>query len=452
SSAWPILNKSKPKPPKQDPPPPAADKKEGESTKEGEAAKAEAEIAAGLHRGPLHGVPFAVKDLCRTHDAPTAAGMKLHEGYMAGYDSTVVARLRQAGAVILGKLAMTEGAFANHHPDMPTPVNPFAPNLWAGASSSGSGSATAAGLCFGSLGSDTGGSIRFPSHANGLTGLKATWGRVSRHGVFALADSLDHVGPMARTAADCAAILAAIAGPDGYDPTALAAPVDDYLAACGAPISGLRIGLDPAVVATLDPQIAAAIEAAAAAFESLGARIAPMTMPDAGGLMDAWSAICGIECLIAHRETWPARRDEYGPGLVAVLEGAQDIPAMAVGDAMQRRLAYCGAWETAVQDIDMVLMPILAKPTPDRVAWEAFKNGDEGGLTIEELLTHTAPADMTGHPALTLPAGVDDRGGPIGVQLIGAKLAEAQLFSVGHAFQTVTDWHIRRPDLSALPA
>ncbi|MEM1316104.1 MAG: amidase, partial [Pseudomonadota bacterium] len=178
------------------------------------AAQAEAEIAAGLDRGPLHGVPIAVKDLCRTHDAPTAAGMTLYKDYRSEDDCTVVARLRRAGAIILGKLAMTEGAFSNHHPQMPTPLNPFAPGHWSGASSSGSGAAVAAGLCFGTLGSDTGGSIRFPCHANGLTGLKPTWGRVSRAGVFALADSLDHVGPMARTAQDCAAILAAIAGPD----------------------------------------------------------------------------------------------------------------------------------------------------------------------------------------------------------------------------------------------
>jgi len=298
---------------------------------------------------------------------------------------------------------------------------------------------------------DSGGSIRFPSHACGLTGLKPTWGRVSRHGVFALADSLDHVGPMARTAADCAAILAAIAGPDRRDPTAIADPVDDYLAACGAPVSGLRIGLDAAMLETLAPEVAAAVKAAAEAFEALGARILPMTLPDQDGLMDAWSAICGIECLIAHRETWPARKADYGPGLAAVLEGAQEIPAMAVGDAIQRRLAYSGAWETAVQDVDMVLLPILAKPTPSRELWEKFKAGDESELSLAELLNFTAPADMTGHPALILPAGVDDRGGPIGVQLIGRKAGEADLFSAGHAFQTITDWHVRRPDLSLLP-
>ncbi|MEM6439347.1 MAG: amidase [Pseudomonadota bacterium] len=267
-----------------------------------EAAKAEAEILSGFIRGPLHGVPIALKDLCRTHDAPTAAGMTLYKDYMADADCTVTARLRQAGAIVLGKLAMTEGAFSNHHPQMPTPLNPFSPGHWSGASSSGSGAAVAAGLCFGTLGSDTGGSIRFPSHANGITGLKPTWGRVSRAGVFALADSLDHVGPMARTAEDCAAILAAIAGPDPLDPTTLLSPPEDYVALCGAPISGLKVGLDPAMVEELDPVVAQAVTDAAAALESLGARIIPFSMPDQTGLTEAWMALCGVETKIIRSE------------------------------------------------------------------------------------------------------------------------------------------------------
>ncbi len=194
------------------------------------AREAEAELNRGLRRGPLHGVPIAVKDLCCTDYAPTAAGMFIHKDFVPPHTSTVVERLERGGAIILGKLSMTEGAFATHHPNMPTPVNPWHAEVWTGASSSGSGAATAAGLCYGSLGSDTGGSIRFPSSACGLTGLKPTWGRVSRYGVFALSESLDHIGPMTRNAADCAAMLAAIAGADRRDPTALLAPVPDYVA------------------------------------------------------------------------------------------------------------------------------------------------------------------------------------------------------------------------------
>ena len=165
------------------------------------ARQAEDELSRGFWRGPLHGVPIAVKDLCYTDFAPTAAGMFIHKNFTPPYTSTVVERLERAGAILLGKLSMTEGAFATHHPSMPTPVNPWHADVWTGVSSSGSGAATAAGLCYGSLGSDTGGSIRFPSSGCGLTGLKPTWGRVSRYGVCPLSESLDNIGPMTRTLA-----------------------------------------------------------------------------------------------------------------------------------------------------------------------------------------------------------------------------------------------------------
>src|SRR6516162_1669977 len=207
------------------------------------ARQAEDELDRGLWRGPLHGVPIAVKDLCYTDYAPTAAGMFIHKDFIPPYTCSVVERLERAGAILLGKLTMTEGAFATHHPNMRTPVNPWHAEVWTGASSSGSGAATGAGLCYGSLGSDTGGSIRFPSSACGLTGLKPTWGRVSRYGVCPLSESLDHIGPMTRTTADCAAMLAAIAGADPRDPTALLAPVPDYVAGLAGGVRGLRVGI-----------------------------------------------------------------------------------------------------------------------------------------------------------------------------------------------------------------
>jgi amidase len=206
------------------------------------ARAAETEIMRGETRGPLHGVPIAVKDLCWTQGVPTAAGMTIYKDYRPTEDATVVRKLYAAGAIILGKLQLTEGAYADHHPQILPPVNPWNAAHWPGASSSGSGVATAAGLCYGSLGSDTGGSIRFPSAANGVTGLKPTWGRVSRHGVFELAATLDHIGPMARSAADCGAILGVIAGSDPNDPTAVLDPVPNYLAGMTRGLHGLRIG------------------------------------------------------------------------------------------------------------------------------------------------------------------------------------------------------------------
>src|SRR5260370_11748702 len=209
-----------------------------------QAHAAEKEIAAGKVRGPLHGVPIAVKDLCWTQDAPTAAGTTIYRDYRPSEDGTVLPTLKEAGAVILGKLQLTEGAYADHHPEIDPPRNPWDAALWSAASSSGSGVATAAGLCYGSLGSDTGGSIRFPSAANGVTGLKPTWGRVSRYGVFQLAATLDHIGPMARSAVDCGAILGAIAGADPKDPTAVPVDVPDYISNLSGDLRGVKVGVD----------------------------------------------------------------------------------------------------------------------------------------------------------------------------------------------------------------
>jgi amidase len=411
------------------------------------ARAADAERARGLRRGPLHGVPVAVKDLCRTTWAPTSAGMYIHRDLASERDATVVTRLEQAGAIILGKLTMTEGAFAHHHPKLKTPVNPWGADFWAGASSSGSGTSVAAGQAYGTLGSDTGGSIRFPSAACGVTGMKPTWGRVSRAGVFALADSLDHVGPMARTAADCAAMLGALAGADPRDPTTLDAPVPDFLAACGSSIRGLKIGFDEGLVMGLAaPDVAAAVAATLEAFKALGARIVPVSLPSDTGMFEAWSAICTAECAVAHLETYPAQAEHYGP-LRDVIEAGRAVTGLELAAAMQHRLIYVGALEAAMQDVDMVLLPVVAGGTPTLGEFMALT---EGG--IDKLLKFTAPADMAGLPALTFPAGFDGKGAPIGLQLMGPKLSEAALFAAGHAYQTVTDWHTRRPDLAPFTA
>lgn len=406
------------------------------------------ERAAGLNRGPLHGIPLAVKDLCETDFAPTSGGMALHRAAATGRNATVVDRLQQAGAVILGKLAMTEGAYSGHHPDMPVPKNPWNEQFWAGSSSSGSGVAVAAGLAYGTLGSDTGGSIRFPSNANGITGLKPTWGRVSRHGVMALADSLDHVGPMARSAADCAAMLTVLAGADPLDPTTLTAPVPDYLAGLATPIRGLRIGVDRAnVLDIVSSETAQMLADALAVLGALGAEIVPVTLPFPDDAVAQWTALCGIEVALAHKATYPARRDEYGPYLDGIIAHGHTLSAIELGEAMQWRLVYNGAMARAMAGVDMVILPVQTAPLPllDN-ALGAPSASDEADLG--DLLKFTAPADFTGYPALTLPGGFDRRGAPMGFQLMGPALSEPALLRAGHAFQSVTDWHLRRPDLS----
>lgn len=411
---------------------------------------ATAERARGLNRGPLHGIPVAVKDLCETDFAPTSGGMAIHRDTRTGRNATVVRRLERAGAIILGKLSMTEGAYSGHHPAMPVPQNPWGAQFWAGSSSSGSGVAVAAGLTYGALGSDTGGSIRFPSNANGITGLKPTWGRVSRHGVMALADSLDHVGPMARSAADCAAMLSVLAGADPSDPTALTAGVPDYLAALGAPIRGLRIGLDRAnVLDSVSAETAVMLSAAIEVLESLGAEIVPITLPFPADAVAQWTALCGIEVALAHRDTYPARKEEYGPYLDGIIAHGHALTGAEVGAALQWRLVYNGAMARAMAAVDMVILPVQGAPLPDLDnVLGAPSASDEADLG--DLLKFTAPADFTGYPSLTLPGGFDRRGAPMAFQLMGPTLSEPALLRAGHAFQSLTDWHLCRPDLSGL--
>ena len=239
-----------------------------------------------------------------------------------------------AGAVLLGKLNLTEGAMGGYNPEFPVPRNPWDPGRWAGASSSGSGVATAAGLCFGSLGSDTGGSIRFPAACNGTVGLKPTWGRVSRYGVLALAESLDHVGPLTRSSADAGIMLQAIAGPDRNDPTALPAPVPEMPAPLdrrGERIEGVRIGFDERyAVRDVEAQVAAAVVAAVEVLAGLGAEIVEVRLPDVDEIDEyvaAWSALCAAEAVAAHRATYPSRRDEYG----AFFRGWLDLGARVTG-------------------------------------------------------------------------------------------------------------------------
>src|SRR6201996_5697637 len=254
-----------------------------------EAATAEKEIAAGKVRGPLHGVPIAVKDLCWVKGAPAAHGMTIHRDFRPTEDATVVTRLKDAGAIILGKLQQTEGAYADHHPKIDPPKNPWNADLWSGASSSGSGVATAAGLCYGSLGTDTGGSIRFPSAANGITGLKPTWGRVSRYGAFDLAATLDHIGPMARSAVDCGAMLGVIAGQDSKDTTSVPLPVPDYLAGQSGDLRGLTIGIDRRWTSEgTDEAAAKVLSEGLRVAADLGAKIQDIAFPDPTTVIEDW--------------------------------------------------------------------------------------------------------------------------------------------------------------------
>ncbi len=407
-----------------------------------QAKAADAEIGAGRVRGPLHGVPIAVKDLCYTKGIPTGAGMAIHRDFRPNHDATVVVKLAEAGAVSLGKLQLTEGAFGAHHPEIVRPVNPWRADAWTGVSSSGSGVATAAGLCFGSLGSDTGGSIRFPSTANGITGLKPTWGRVSRYAVFELAGSMDHIGPMTRSAIDAAAMLGAIAGADANDPTASPEPVPDYLAGIDGGVRGLRIGIDRTLMSVADADVLGVAEEAARVLGGLGARIVPVSVPSVDWIVAEWATLCAVEAAVAHEATFPSRAGRYGPVLRGLLERGRSVDGLTISKIWTERQNFTGALAHLMRDIDLLLVPAMNRAAQ---TWAAMEASGREPKEIAARLRFTAPFDMSGSPTITLPGGFTASGMPIGFQLVGRHFDEALVLRAGHAFQGATDWHTRRP-------
>lgn len=408
----------------------------------GDARSAEAEIARGAWRGPLHGVPIALKDLVDTAGIATEAGMKALAGRVPDADATVARRLREAGAVLLGKLAMTEGAGVEHHPEVEPPRNPWGASHWTGVSSSGSGVAVAAGLCLGALGSDTGGSIRFPSAACGVTGLKPTWGRVSRHGIFPLAPSLDHVGPMARSVADLALLFDAVAGPDPLDPTALRVAAEDHSGALDRGVQGVAIGVDRDwCLAGADAEIAAAFDAALDMLSSAGARLRDVRMPDTSALAAGWVPACAVEAALAHEALARERGADYGPALGALVHIGGSLPAVEYARIGEARRTVSARLQAVFDDVALLATPAMPVRVP------TLAEAAAGTVDPAQMLRFTALWNFAGNPTLSLPCGFDGGGLPIGFQLVGPALGEASLIAAGAAFQRVSDWHRRRPSL-----
>jgi len=410
-----------------------------------EAKKAEAEIAKGDIKGPLHGVPIAVKDNCFTKGVVTTNGMAIRRDVKPDHDATVVVKLREAGAILLGKIHHTEGAFAEHHPTLPTPINPWSAKVWAGASSSGSGVATAAGLSFACLGTDTGGSIRFPCDTNGVSGLKPTYGRVSRYGVFENSPTLDHVGPMARSVGDLAAMLGALAGRDENDPTTEFHPVPNYLSIMTKGAQGLRIGFDRSYSTTgVDPIVVSRLEAALAVMRDQGAEIIQVSMPNPDQTIKDWLPYSAVEMGVAHEATYPSRKGEYGPVLSGFIEIGMQQSAADYHKILKRRNDFRGQLNAMFRDIDLLAIPTetIAAPT---VAKMATLGEDPDDLL--RLIRFTCPFNMTGHPAIILPVGFTDDGNPLTFQFIGRPFEEEVLFRAGYSYQANTQWHRQHPTI-----
>ncbi len=411
------------------------------------AQRAERDIASGNYRGALHGIPIAVKDLAYTRHVATTGGHSFMSNFVPDYDATVVTRLANAGAVLLGKLNLTEGALLGYHRDFNIPVNPWRADYWPGLSSSGSGVATAAGLCYASLGTDTGGSIRFPALANGIVGLKPTYGRVSRYGILPLAPSLDHVGPMTRRVADAALMLEAIAGYDANDPTSLQAPVANMGDELQKDITGLRIGFDRLYAThNMNAELSTAIHAALVQLERLGARIVEVEMPDfPDAMVEAWFALCAYEAHAAHRANYPSKAEHYGEYLREFLAMGAAVTDQQYAAASRLRTEFNHRLRGVLAGVDAIATPAGGAP------FSASREVPYGGMSAADAMMasirprFTFPADLAGTPALALPCGVSAEGMPLTIQFMGKHLSEPLLCRIGHAYEQATEWHTRHP-------
>jgi amidase len=415
-----------------------------------DARTAERDIRAGKYRSPLHGVPIGIKDLCYTKGVRTMGGTPVRKDFIPDFDATVVSKLRNAGAIVLGKLNLSEGAAAGYNPAFDVPLNPWNPDRWPGMSSSGSGVAVAAGLCFAAIGTDTGGSIRNPSSANGVVGLKPTYGRVSRYGVWAMAESLDHVGPMARRVGDAALMFDVIAGRDTKDPTSLPDPAQRVFPQIREGVRDMRIGIDrDYALKGIDAGQAAAIESALQVLRDRGSQIVPIKMPDVSHVVDIWQPICAYEMAKAHATTFPARANEYGPYLREFLQYGLRVTADQLETAHR-------AQKTLTKELDALLNSVdaMASPAGGDPAWPITHAIQVGPLpayhaawsaAAPRSAEFTMPMDLVGIPAICLPCGFSPDGLPYSIQFSGRRLAEAALFRIAHAYETETEWHKRHP-------
>jgi amidase len=405
-----------------------------------QARAAEAEILAGGYRGPLHGVPVAVKDVFATGGVPTQGGLRFRSGHVPDHDAVAVGQLRHAGAILVGKLQTAEGAMDGYHRDIAIPRNPWGADRWPGVSSSGPGVAVAAGMCFAALATDTGGSIRIPSAANGIVGLKPTHGVVSVEGVLPLAASFDHVGPMARSVGDAAILLQALAG--------LEAPPRG--------ITGVRIGVDERLCHDgVQPCVTRAVGEAMRVLEKRGASIVPASLPAPDAVSRIWYTIVAAEAARAHRETFPSRGSDYGEGFRALLERGRLVSATAYEEAQRQRAEWTARAAQCFGAFDVLATPALPGEAfvydpEDAYCGAQPAAGHIDGIPRAYLVAMNRlmlPFNLNGYPTLALPCGASPAGLPLGLQLVGRPLSEPLLIACGLAFEQDTAWHLRRPPI-----
>jgi aspartyl-tRNA(Asn)/glutamyl-tRNA(Gln) amidotransferase subunit A len=410
---------------------------------------ADASLAKGHNRGVLHGVPLAHKDMYYDAGKVVTCGSKIRRDWVATTTATSLQRLKDAGTVRLGSLQMVEFAYGptGHNPHYGAVHNPWNVHHIAGGSSSGSGSAVAARLTFAALGSDTGGSIRMPAHFCGVTGLKTTVGRISRAGAMPLSQSLDTVGPLARTVEDCALLLGLMAGADPNDPTAVGGDVPDYMAATGGSLKGLTIGVPAAFyVDDLDADTARILDETVATLKREGAQIVSVELPEQRQLTAACQFVLAVEAAAFHKRWLIERPQDYGPQVLMRLQNGLAMPAVSYLEAMRWRGPALAAHLAATAGVDAVLAPVAPSAAPT-IAESDVGNSPDAEAMIQRLTRFTRPVNYLGLPSLAIPAGFTGTGLPVGMQLIGRPFEEATLLRAGAAFQRATDFHARCPEM-----
>ena len=414
------------------------------------AERADAEIARGEWRGPLHGVPLAHKDMFYRAGRVSTFGSAILRDYVAEYTSTVMARLADAGAVHLGGLNMAEFAAGpvgqNDH--FGQVRNPWSADRIPGGSSSGSGAAVAARACFGSLGSDTGASCRLPGAMCGVVGLKPTYGLVSRHGALARCWSLDCIGPLARTARDAAMILQAVAGRDENDPTTARDGVPDYVAGLEGGVEGLRVGVPGNhLYPDVDPELRPVLEAALSALRDLGCELVDVDMPDPDRMYALTEVIHKCEAAALHDEWIRTRPRDYAISVRARLEAGYFLPATRYIQAQRLRPRVLSEFDEAVfACADVLFTPVTSIPVP-RIEDVAITRSGDAPRIVETMTRCTRWVNYLGLPALSVPCGFTENGLPVGFQLVGRPFDESLLLRLTESYQSETDWHARTPPL-----
>lgn len=407
-----------------------------------QAQRADAEIAKGGTHSPVLGIPLALKDLYDVRGVRTTAGSKILRDNVATTDAFVTARLQNGGAVILGKNNMHEFAFGvtNENVHYGNACNPWNVEHITGGSSGGGAAAVAARLCLGALGSDTGGSIRIPAALCGVSGLKPTYGRVSLRGAVPLSWSNDHAGPLAQTAEDCALLLNAIAGYDAGDPASVNVPTQDYAAGLGGSLRGMRfVALRGYFEADVDAEILDAVRDAERVLMGLGAVCVEKELPQAVEMFDTNRLTLRVEAAAYHHEWLATRTDEYGADVLARLQSFEQIRADEYALAMRKRVEQRRVMDQFFDDIDFFVTPTTRVMAP--------RQGGDAVTMAQHLTAFTAPFDVTGVPAISIPCGFTRAGLPIGMQIVGRAWDEVRVLQAAHQYQLETDWHARMPKM-----